>query len=407
MRKYGFYNLTQLLKVPCPTCSSDDFKGADYRLTTENGIQYALKNNCKSPPLSMGLMSLFTLSVIGIGFIVIKVRQEKTLVRMDEDEQTATDYSIHIHNPPDDATNPDEWKDFLETNFGKVAVVTICINNDKLVRALVKRRECLLQISRLIRKSDFTDEEIEVLANEQHLKNSQRWCLCRCFQKYVLYPIGILDIAVLQARYEKLNYDIRQIVLYSGDEGASELPIQSPIESVAPTNLNPFPVSNVFVTFETEEAQRKSLYALSCGTIHAVLNNTYAFPNKDHLFRKEQILLVGEPEEPSTIRWQHLNMTFFGRLRILTSTLFTTLLAIALLAFIIKLLHDRSSLYSAYAIAAFNQIFPQFCMALTRTEPHKSAGDKQTSLFFKIALFRWVNTVMVIDFLTVSCVNIL
>jgi len=57
-------------------------------------------------------------------------------------------------------------------------------------------------------------------------------------------------------------------------------------------------------------------------------------------------------------------------------------------------------MYSAYAIAAFNVIFPQFCMALTRTEPHKSAGDKQTSLFAKIALFRWVNTVMVIDFVT-------
>ena len=41
------------LQVPCPTCDSDDFKGAEYRLTEENGIQYALKNNCKSPPISL------------------------------------------------------------------------------------------------------------------------------------------------------------------------------------------------------------------------------------------------------------------------------------------------------------------------------------------------------------------
>lgn len=401
---HGTAICTDTTWVPCPTCDSDDFKGAEYRLTEENGIQYALKNNCKSPPISLGITSWFTMLLIGIGFIIIKILQDNTLVRMDEDEQTATDYSIHIHNPPDDATDPDEWKNFLETNFGKVAVVTTCINNDELVRALVKRRDCLLQISRKLKRDDFTDEELEVLGEENRIENSQQWCLSRCFKRYVLYPIGLLDIAALQKKYEKLNIQIREIVLHSDfkndNDSTTELQATSSSSTMSTNSLKPFPVDNVFVTFETEDAQRKCLHALSCGTIHAVLNNTYAFPNKDHLFRGEQILLVDEPEEPSTIRWQHLNISFFGRLKVLASTLFATFCGIVILAFIVKLLHDKSSVYSAYAIAAFNVIFPQFCMALTRIEPHKSAGDKQTSLFTKIALFRWVNTVMVIDFVT-------
>ena len=107
-------------------------------------------------------------------------------------------------------------------------------------------------------------------------------------------------------------------------------------------------------------------------------------------------------EEPSSMRWQSLNMTFVGPLKVVGFTLVVTFGAICLLAFMVKLLHDKSAVYSALAISLFNAIFPIFSWIMTNMEPHKSEGDKQTSLFIKIVLFRWVNTAIVIDVITVS-----
>jgi hypothetical protein len=41
-----------------------------------------------------------------------------------------------------------------------------------------------------------------------------------------------------------------------------------------------------------------------------------------------------------------------------------------------------------------------FAKALTGLEAHATEGSKQTSLYFKIAAFRWVNTAIVITIIT-------
>ena len=51
-------------------------------------------------------------------------------------------------------------------------------------------------------------------------------------------------------------------------------------------------------------------------------------------------------------------------------------------------------------IALFNSAFPIFAKLLTNIEAHATEGDKQTSLYCKIALFRWVNTAIVITIVT-------
>jgi hypothetical protein len=62
----------------------------------------------------------------------------------DEDEQTAQDYSILIKNPPPTASDPQEWRNYFEDNFGvKVVAVTCNVNNDLLIKSLVGRRETL------------------------------------------------------------------------------------------------------------------------------------------------------------------------------------------------------------------------------------------------------------------------
>ena len=332
----------------CPTCSSDDFKNADYRFKEDDTGTYALKNNCKCPPISIGIISWATLLLIAIGFIIIHHYQRMMQIEFDEDEQTASDYAIHVHNPPGDATDPEEYKQFF-SQFGEVSNCTICLNNDELVRALVKRRECYLRIFRKLGRSSATDEIIQQIAAEERLELESQ-CLKQTFKKYLFYPLGIHDISKLEDIINELETDIRELV------------------------QKEFPVTNVFVMFETETAQRACLHTLTVGKIHSSLNNTQVFSNPNYLFRKKYVLQIAEADEPSTIRWQNLNITLCGWLKVLSFTIFVTLTAIVILALVVKSLHDRSSLYSAYAIALLNIAFPQYCIAITDLEPHKNMG---------------------------------
>jgi hypothetical protein len=161
-----------------------------------------------------------------------------------------------------------------------------------------------------------------------------------------------------------------------------------------------YPASEVFVTFETEAAQRKVLSALSVGTLASLRQNKHAVASDKYLFRGERVLSVLEPDEPNTIRWQDLNEKFKDRLKQQAITTFCTCATIVIIATIVNLLNNASATGAAFGIAIFNSIFPMFAKALTDLEAHSSEGGKQRSLYFKIALFRWVNTAVVITLIT-------
>jgi hypothetical protein len=73
-----------------------------------------------------------------------------------------------------------------------------------------------------------------------------------------------------------------------------------------------FDVSEVFVTFETESAQRRVLRLLTVGKMHVASNNTRALIF-EYLFGGNLVLDIIESVEPSAIRWQDLDETFLVR----------------------------------------------------------------------------------------------
>lgn len=156
-----------------------------------------------------------------------------------------------------------------------------------------------------------------------------------------------------------------------------------------------FPVTNVFLTFETEKDQRFVLQNLTVGSLKASRNDHRALSDPKFLFRGHHVLAVEEPGEPSTIRWQDLNAGFIQKLKEQFLTAFATLCAIVAVAVIVLVASNASTIGAAFAIAAFNSIFPMFAKMLTGLEAHAAEGEKQRSLYFKIAIFRWVNTAIV------------
>ena len=127
-------------------CTTDDFE--DKRLAVSNdNVTFALKNNCDGATIEQGMINYATLILMILGIIILNIYMKKSEVAFDEDEQTAQDYSVVIHNPPGDATDPDEWrKFFLDAFDARVTACTIAVDNDLLVRALVERREILRQV---------------------------------------------------------------------------------------------------------------------------------------------------------------------------------------------------------------------------------------------------------------------
>lgn len=366
--------------VPCPNCTIDAGKNIPHsRLANatvlitnpatlkqeEQMVTFALRNFCFGATLQQGFVNYSTLIFFLVGILWLNYYLQKMEVKFDEDEQTAQDYSMVITNPPPDATDPEEWKNFLERNFTNchVTVCTVAVDNDILVRSLVERREKMKRIEMLVEPGTRLDD-ISLSNIAARVERERRW-----YQH--LLALVAPGIPELYGRVVVLNAKVQGLAQQE------------------------YPASNVFVCFETEAAQRQVLTTLSVGALAAKRHDERVLPDHKYLFRGTHVLQVEEPEEPNTIRWEDLNSPFLERSKALFWTTVATICAIVLIAFIVRLVNHSSAASAAITISIFNAIFPMFAKILTSLEAHPSEGSKQTSLFFKIALFRWVNTAIV------------
>ena len=351
--------------VPCTTCTLNDFPegrvGVGVNQETGETAIFAVRNFCDGATIEQGFINLAVLGLIILGLVIMNVRAKRMEIHFDEDEQTAQDYTVEIKNPPADAYDPEEWRTFFFENFGGTSVTacTVGVDNDLLVASLVERREKLKLIEMTVEPG--TSLDTLTLASLAAKEEKERRLFGRLLAKF--HPTIPEWVA-------------RVVVLTSKVQGLAQ---QSA------------PVTNVFVTFETEADQRKVLDALI----------NHDMPGKAKvLFRGEHLLHAKEPDEPSTIRWQDLNVTVGDKLKQQSITALTSLLIIIAVAFIVRIANDVNVIFSAFAISIFNVLFPPFAHFITEFESHESEGKKQRSLYFKIALFRWINTAVVITLIT-------
>ena len=320
--------------VPCPECHCEDisrpgrgiFPGQRCGIsniteitgagnTTGNTIiqnlTFVLKNNCEGS-LNLAAFNFATvvfllLSIVALGFYMR--RQE---VIFDEDEQTAQDYSVQITNPPRDAHDPEEWRTYFRKNFdgAQVIVCTCAVENDLLVKSLVKRRELIREIHSM--RPGKSLDAVELARAAAQIERDRGF---KAHLKAKILP-GMPEL------YSQL------VSLVSKVQGLSQLE---------------YPVTNVFLTFNTEEDQRNVLQKLSkartnaSGTAHSRLS-----------FRGTYVLNAVEPEEPSTIRWQDLNAKFGTRLKLQVYTLLVTLVMLAIDSVIIFQVNQWKVVFGSY-----------------------------------------------------------
>lgn len=316
-----------------------------------------LRNNCSQDNELAAYINYATLMLVLVGVIVLNIYLKRMETLYDEDEQTAQDYSIIVKNPPGDATDPQEWHNWVRDAFGgHLTACTIAVDNDLLVRSLVQRRELLRKIELMVEPGTSLD------------------------------LVSLAGLAAREERSRKFWGTLKAKLMPGLPEVYAQLTVlTAKVQGLAQQD---YPATEVFLTLETEAAQRKILQALSVGSIDVRRQKTTKVKKK-YRFRKQYVLEVAEPEEPNTVRWQDLNEKFKDRMKQQGLTMLCTIIAIFLIAFLVYFVNGLSLQFAAYAIAVFNSIFPMFAKMLTDFEAHSSEGSKQRSLYVKIALFRW------------------
>ena len=161
-----------------------------------------------------------------------------------------------------------------------------------------------------------------------------------------------------------------------------------------------YPVTNVFVTFETETAQRNVLQTLTVGSVAATKNDTTKVPAPRFLFRGKYVLEIIEPEEPNAITWDELNATKSQIvIRLVITTIITAMLIVVSFFFIV-ILYQVGTLVATTVTTLLTSAFPMVAAALAKVEIHRSESSRQKWMFIKIASYYVVLTTVLISSVT-------
>ena len=380
--------------VVCENCSPENWNTIEEKnrygvYTDGNGEEVALvlRNKCLGAEIPYpGIVGNWvSLIVLIIAFGLLAMFQRAREVRFDEDKLTATDYSLVVKNPPKDAYNPDDWRDFFSQFADKqVTCITVALNNDQLLWKLTLRRIYRNQLRiQLPKSTNLEDEDLvraAVAQLEREWEAEPAGCVVRLIQCTAVPILNLfgwfLPPHILVDRIFKLTKEIKEL------------------------QTRHYDVSHIFVTFETEAGQRTALSALKVpGRIDIALNNTSRVAQST-LFRGI-VLNVEEAPEPNAVRWLDIHVS---TIRKMIQRLISLALTVAMIVFagfvVARVRWAVGPGLSGVFVTLFNTSIPQIVKLFLLFERHGTEGSRQKSLYMKITLFRWVNTAILTKMIT-------
>ena len=351
--------------------------------------------------LTMTLLLLIFVAILGL-------IQNSVSASLDESIQTAQDYSVMVDDPGPEDNDPKEWQKFF-SQFGHVTFVTIAKNNGPLIKAMAERRAIMREIIMMIGNGEASVEEdddgvldttwegksfktkINELADSQRIDSEDPKSKTRdLIMKSGLF--GMKPMAKWAAALAKINVELNAVLEAAATEEGRYIP------------------SKVFITFETELAQRRCLKALTQGAVTAAFDMNKDKMDPAYIWKNDNILCVKEAPEPSEVFWEDVQVTFQMRVKQQSVTFAATLVLVFGSILCCKLLQlSLGAGGAALWISITNVLVPTVLRKLCfNVEDHVSMNDQQLSLFMKLTFFRWMNTAVVIylitnfsDFLTV------
>lgn len=356
----------------CPTCTKADWdrfpptydRYAEVQSEDGSILKFIKVNQCDISN-GVGFVSFASLLFICLAIFLLQKAAKTQLINLDNASLTTTDYAVEVRNPPKDARDPDEWKAFFG-QFGEVASITIALDNEELVRALLLRRKLIATLEDLLPPGVKVD------------------------------PRNV-DSAVGEA----LPLTLLQKCMMVSDADAIKAKIDA-IDKKIQLDLSKrhYAVSNVFVIFDMMASQHAALQKMSVGGFHVMMNNTSVLP-ENLRFRGQYILNVGEPPEPSSVRWQDLDESFaFQFLQRVVTVFISAALIVASCFLVVHVRNQFGAAYAAMTISIMNSMFPTWCLYITDVESHRSENSRQASYYFKVTASMWILTTILTAYLT-------
>lgn len=125
-----------------PVCTDIECKSIDYRMVPECQLTHA-QSIWDAVACSVFLVFLSVYRVHRHGLVrSLTAASSGTAVSKRTDGGVAA-YTVEVTNPPEDAMDPDEWRDFFLKHFGEVCYVTIAKPNREFLQLLLLRRRLL------------------------------------------------------------------------------------------------------------------------------------------------------------------------------------------------------------------------------------------------------------------------
>jgi hypothetical protein len=213
----------------------------------------------------------------------------KKEVRFDEDNTTATDYTVVVCNPPPDAVNPDEWRDFFDTFSDKgVTLCTVALDNELLLTKLVSRRMEIKNLQRQLLASvedvDYdVEEDVSAAVDMARRYRLQEEAGRNCFSKF----FGFIFTPLCQC----LGFSLTEDIIWER--------IKLITEEIRELQRQEYKATSIFVTFETQEGQRAALTALNASELE-ISTNTVKNISSNALFQG-RVLRVEEACDPNAV----------------------------------------------------------------------------------------------------------
>ncbi|CAB9497647.1 protease [Seminavis robusta] len=369
--------------VVCADCTADHWSWAEEGstfATAPDGTVLVQRNDCGGRMIMDGILDYATFVFVAVFMTLLAVYMHAREICFDEDRLTADDYTIEVLNPPPDANDPVEWRDFFtEFALKQVTMVTVALDNDELLRALVERREKM-------------DELQKLLPGEVNLEDEA------CVQESLATMMAERESATRSGSSKLFEKFLRGAGLLIDPEAAVQK-VTDLTEKVKRLQLKHYNVASIFVTFETEEGQRQALAALSHEPSRLV--EAMKFPNKTIPTFRGDTLRVDRAVDPSSVKWLDLGMRKGGTALVMTANLIVTIIVILYAAWCENSARKKHGPYAAgILVSIFNTAVPIVVESLMYFERHRTEGSWQISYFCKLTLFRWVNTSVIMKVFT-------
>jgi len=338
-------------------------------------------------------MDLSMTILLFILIAIVSVIMNQLSAKLDESIQTAQDYSILVDDPGPEDTDPQLWADFFG-QFGHVTFVTIALDNGPLLKAMAARRAVMREIIMMIGNGEASTVEDDdgIIDTTWEGKDF----------KTMLGEKVLGEPADSKEKTRNLIADTGAFGMKRMAKWAAALTkANEKLQEALAASANYVP-SKVFITFETEIAQRRCLKALTQGTITAAFDMGKDKMPPEYVFKGTNVLAVKEAPEPSEVFWEDVQVTFKIRVKQQTKTFFATVLLVVGSVFACKALQGAVGAGGAAIwISLTNIVVPIVIkMFVTGMEDHVSVNDQQLSLFLKLTFFRWMNTAVVIYVIT-------